>query len=774
MTTSGNTHQLSRASHYNHHEIMEMMSQKKPGATELQALGPPFSPFPSYSLHDLPVNMLDWVETKLEEGRPFVIRNFDELDAWDRSIFTKKALFDLISLESRNCRTGRDVRVSAREFALNSGSNQKRKGAARDMLYAKDLQCPQPWVHTLNRIIPAALQYQGPLDLFRALSDTEAPEVLMAYVGSRNSFSGFHRCFSGTVAMNLMLESDDEGPGAVCFGIDNQSKSRFDIFMTKLGHNAQTDWANISTTQMADADFPIYVHDQRPGDLVVFPPMCSHQVWNVASSVTKVVWNILHISSAELFQNEIHPVYQQQCHVDTARVPLVLFNTLHEIHERSGWFRPKEAAIVLNLFQQLVNEEVIEPEPSTPVRSVDIQGNVLVEVHNFVKFKTFVEQIMQESRVPLLHPEPLEHRSLGTLAQQGVLLRQQPQERLCHLCRDNHPHWKGLVCDNCSSFFCYRGLFRRFDMDSISLLRSKLPWNCPKCSHICNCRCCHFPHPYKQQHRPPGTRIKAVDPRGSTYGFMDNVFDMSRGKQKENEASTPAANSISSPGTSRRGQKRPRGSDGDHLDTSSAIADLQPVTIRDGERAGESQPTFVRRISMTAGTRDTADQTQVSAHNTARPRNSIRVENLLTPDTVGPSNGTRGHQMLTASNASPAFPQTPEHTTINSSIASPQVQTHRNRLAADGINATPDIRSIDKIPALQEQLETLSAYADDLLELGLIDTRTRVLDRARQLETQISEVKRKKAHLLFSKMRNDFPDLADLATEEARRQNLVI
>lgn len=221
--------------------------------------------------------------------------------------------------------------------------------------------------------------------------------------------------------------------------------------MTKLGRNAQTDWVNVSSTQMADADFPIYVHDQRPGDLVVFPPMCGHQVWNVARSVTKVVWNILHFTSAQMFQTEIHPVYQRRCHIDTARVPLVLFNILHEIHEKSGSFRPKEATTVMNLFQQLVIEEAIEPEASPPVRSVDIHGSViqcnfcgctiwnrhlrceicgdfdlcmgcfvhgrsckhpsalqLVEIHDFTKFKTFLEKIMGNSRVPYRHSEPPE------------------------------------------------------------------------------------------------------------------------------------------------------------------------------------------------------------------------------------------------------------------------------------------------------------------------------------------------------------------------------
>lgn len=310
-------------------------------------------------------------------------------------------------------------------------------------------------------------------------------------------------------------------------------------------------------------------------------------------------------------------------------------------------------------------------------------------------------------------------------------------------------------------------------MDSISLLRNKLPWNCPKCSHICNCRCCHFPRPYKQQHRPPGTRIKAVDPRGSTYGFMDNVFDISRGKQKEIEASTPAANGVSSPGTTLRGQKRRRGSGEDHLDSSSVNSGPQPVAGHDGETGRQSRPAFVRRISLTAGTRDSIDQTQVPDYNNSRPGESIRIENLLSTDTPSLSSGTRGHRMLTSSNSLPAFPHTPVHTIVDSSIESPQPQTNQTSLTADEINATPNTRGIEKIKSLQEKLEALFSYADDLLELALVDTHARVLHRAHQLEAQISEAKRQKAQLLFSKMRSDFPDLADLATEEARCQKLI-
>lgn len=167
------------------------------------------------------------------------------------------------------------------------------------------------------------------------------------------------------------------GPGAVCCGTDWQSQGKYDRFMESLGRSPQTDWTNISPAQMRDADFPIYVYDQKPGDLVVFPSMIAHQVWNVTQGVTKIVWNIFHFSSAKVFMEDIHPAYQRQCHVDTARVPLVLFNFLKTLRDTNSHNHAKEAEVVINLFQLLVDEEAIEQETPESVRSVDTQGSVV-------------------------------------------------------------------------------------------------------------------------------------------------------------------------------------------------------------------------------------------------------------------------------------------------------------------------------------------------------------------------------------------------------------
>src|SRR5258708_7127174 len=111
------------------------------------------------------------------------------------------------------------------------------------------------------------------------------------------SSSGFHRCFSGTVALNLLIETDGDGPGSLCFGTNRASQEAYGTFTDSLGKSAHTDWTNTSIEQLRDAKFPVYVANQRAGDLVVFPALTAHQIWNIGPIVTKAVWNILHVSS---------------------------------------------------------------------------------------------------------------------------------------------------------------------------------------------------------------------------------------------------------------------------------------------------------------------------------------------------------------------------------------------------------------------------------------------------------------------------------------------
>jgi len=110
----------------------------------------------------------------------------------------------LVDIPIRNCSSGRDLSFTLRKFA----DSARQSCQEFQNLYARDLQCPQEWQEQCRKILPTEVQWGGRLDLFQWLPPCARSEVMMAYVGSEGSSSGFHRCFSSTVALNLLGAAD--------------------------------------------------------------------------------------------------------------------------------------------------------------------------------------------------------------------------------------------------------------------------------------------------------------------------------------------------------------------------------------------------------------------------------------------------------------------------------------------------------------------------------------------------------------------------------------
>ncbi|OGM41035.1 hypothetical protein ABOM_010289 [Aspergillus bombycis] len=645
---------------------MEFSQSNIPSAQDLLRSGGlfvPFSEFPVQAIYETP----GWFEKKLQEGKPFVIRGLNQTDRWDASTLNNGCLVTSSSSGVRNCQTGRDVRMRLRDLIP---TDHSRAGHVRESLYAKDLQCPVEWIRALKTVLPSCLMQLGSFDLFRVLPKEITPEVLMAYVGTQFSLSGFHRCFSGTVALNLMIESEESRYGSLCFGTDQRSQEKYDAFMERLGKSSHTDWANISIAQMESANFPIYVTHQEPGDLVIFPSATAHQIWNVSPMVTKVVWNILHASSIPSFFDYIQPVYQKQCYADTGRVPLIPIHAL-----RDSSHNPEEAKLLVDMLQQLVDDE------------------------------------------------DTGRKTLGAMALVAAEARRQPSERLCHLCRDSHPVWKGITCSQCSAFFCYRGLYRHFDIDLLKFLRNETSWD-----------------------KPVRARIKPVDPRGRISGFVDNVFDQKRGKRAVSITQSASPQNTLEP----RGQKRPRLPNDDgherslHEAIHSSSESVEPAQNRRSEIVADAD--VPHGLPMRGGSTR-------SFNSKGQLRISDLVEDRSSPDkSLHLSQHGQAHTPLSSM---------PKNTAYR------YAHGPNNHIA----NAPYPIDE-ENIPSLERKLGTLRQYADGLLELSLIDSHAKVLEKISDLEAQIEQKRRQKAELLFSGLNRDFPDLADMAMEEARRRGI--
>lgn len=195
----------------------------------LLRLGKPFVEFPRFSILDVqretdeegnPVAFSHWLQSRLQVGQPFVLANFDKLDTWPQGEpsdgqqrgFGIERLIELSTKKNipiRNCSTGRDLSFTLRKFADSARASY----TEFQNLYARDLPCPDEWLQECRQLLPTELQWSGRLDLFQWLPACARSEVMMAYVGSEGSSSGFHRCFSSTVALNFLVESEDSTLG---------------------------------------------------------------------------------------------------------------------------------------------------------------------------------------------------------------------------------------------------------------------------------------------------------------------------------------------------------------------------------------------------------------------------------------------------------------------------------------------------------------------------------------------------------------------------------
>ena len=115
----------------------------------------------------------------------------------------------------------------------------------------------------------------------------------------------------------------------------------------------------LTSEQLRLADFPIYIVEQNPGDLVVFPSGAQHQVINHGKLVTSVAWNVLHISSVSIFKDYLERIYSQTAHEDIGRVPLVPVHALQAVCDGSfniDHYR-REVQLLLDIFATMVSEE---------------------------------------------------------------------------------------------------------------------------------------------------------------------------------------------------------------------------------------------------------------------------------------------------------------------------------------------------------------------------------------------------------------------------------
>ena len=323
---------------------------------------------------------------------------------------------------------------------------------------------------------------------------------------------------------------------------------------------------------------------------MILPPATAHQIWNPSVLSTKLVWNILHPLSLEVGIQHVQPPFNRLCHPDVARTNLSLAYAMLSLVQQPlegapPMPLPPDLPLLSKLFRHMVHDECIESPPATQITLVQLPAGVIATC-NFCSTAIWnrhvrcticadfdlclpcylngrsCEHAQSYAWAELVTPEtcnrvlsrareilgfqleeprlPDRCKTLGTAVNDLMRAKVGQASKLCHLCRIDHPDWKGKRCDSCTAFFCYRGLYRHFDFQPGDVLRHSGIWKCPKCDETCNCRCCHFTSAYVKSEKPASKRrVKASDSRGKCMGFADNVFDQKRGGRRESGLNGP-------------------------------------------------------------------------------------------------------------------------------------------------------------------------------------------------------------------------------------------
>ncbi|GLA57372.1 hypothetical protein AtubIFM55763_008300 [Aspergillus tubingensis] len=240
--------------------------------------------------------------------------------------------------------------------------------------------------------------------------------------------------------------------------------------------------------------------------------------------------------------------------------------------------------------------------------------------------------------------------------------------------------------------------------------------------------------------KPVRSRIKSIDPRGRIMGFTDNVFDQKRGKR----ASMATHSASLPPEVPSRVHKRPR------TQVSDEEAELP--------RQQEEYSTFTNRGMIQP------QSTEDTTHSAARPY-------VMSSRSIGPKGQLRISDLVeehSPAEAEPSFQAPFRHASPLLSLT-PGDGAFRRPTNEPSVPATTDEASIS---FLERKLEELRRYADELLDLSLVDSHAKVQEKISQLQGQIEERKRRKAEALFDSLDRDFPELATVAREEARRRGL--
>jgi hypothetical protein len=233
-------------------------------------------------------------------------------------------------------------------------------------LYLKDIDCPDEWHKSLEKVIPSSFFYlnQSPLkgprsppsqfpdppktpqgeavarsgDLMSSLPEAMRAQNLMCYIGHEGTYTPAHQEMCASLGQNLMVEASDGSfehgkptrPGSSIWLMTGTQERLMvaEYWTSMLGHNLDLENHFAQLNAWKSAPFTTYVVEQRPGDLILVPPLAAHQVWNRGTRTMKVAWNRITVETLEMAFDEALANARMICRDEQYKNKAIVYYTL--------------------------------------------------------------------------------------------------------------------------------------------------------------------------------------------------------------------------------------------------------------------------------------------------------------------------------------------------------------------------------------------------------------------------------------------------------------
>ncbi|KAG7092583.1 hypothetical protein E1B28_008926 [Marasmius oreades] len=190
----------------------------------------------------------------------------------------------------------------------------------------------------------------------------------MCYLGVGDTFTPIHKDLCASSGQNLMCFTENGG-SSFWFMTDSSSTRELTNHFLALNKVLDHETHIMSLEEVADAatHVPIYVIEQRIGDLVLVPPRSYHQVVNAGGFTIKTSWSRVTLQGLQTALYHELPLYRRVCRLETYRIKSTIHHTVLRWtknvlgqdckSDQNSVLMAKSLAIILSAFDSVLLDE---------------------------------------------------------------------------------------------------------------------------------------------------------------------------------------------------------------------------------------------------------------------------------------------------------------------------------------------------------------------------------------------------------------------------------